>query len=106
MRGYQFGSPDGFPPYLTGYIHTYPNINGIYVDGISLTFGSSHHKHIWIYVRGIHANEPNYWCCPCNTECTETLIPNFVGNGYYCESGTSGGWNFVLYPNDPLWDGQ
>ena len=43
VRGYQFGSPDGFP---TGYIHTYPNIDGIYVDGISLTFSSSHHKHI------------------------------------------------------------
>ena len=54
----------------------------------------------------VNANEANYWCCPCNTECTETLIPSFVGNDYYCESGTSGGWNLVLYPDDLLWDGQ
>ena len=55
---------------------------------------------------GIDAKQTNWWCCPCNTECTATVIPGFVGNDYYCESGTSGGWSYVLYPDDPLWDGQ
>ena len=106
VRGYQFGSPDGFPPHLTSFISTYPNIDGIFVDGISLTFGSSPHKHIWTYVGGIDANETKRWCCPCNTDCTGTEIPSFVGSDYYCESGTSGGWSHILYPDDPLWDGQ
>ena len=106
VRGYQFGSPDGFPPHLTSFISTYPNIDGIFVDGISLTFGSSPHKHIWTYVGGIDANETKRWCCPCNTDCTGTEIASFVGSDYYCESGTSGGWSHILYPDDPLWDGQ
>ena len=29
----------------------------------------------------------------------------YIGSDYYCESGT-GSWSWVLYPNDPLWDGQ
>ena len=30
----------------------------------------------------------------------------FVGNDYYCESGSYDYDDWVLFPNDPLWDGQ
>ena len=34
-------------------------------------------------------------------------IPSFVGNDYFCEAGTvNTGQIGVLYPDDPLWDGQ
>ena len=39
---------------------------------------------------------------------TLSLVPSFVGNDYFCESGNPGpGYtNGRFYPNDPLWDGQ
>ena len=30
----------------------------------------------------------------------------FVGNDYYCESGTSSNFGYDLFLNDPLWDGE
>ena len=37
-----------------------------------------------------------------------TTLPSFIGNDSYCESGLPAGqaWQHVLYPSDPLWDGQ
>ena len=40
------------------------------------------------------------------------LIPSFVGNDYFCETGApqgeilSGGTPIAFYADDPLWDGQ
>ena len=97
--GYQYGSPDGFLPNL--------NIDNNYVDGVSITYGSNPRKHIWTLGVGLFEYSTCVYCCPCNTGSTETTVPSFVGSDYYCESGiASGGWSNVLYPNDPLWDGQ
>ena len=47
---------------------------------------------------------------PCNTGYYggNKVASSFVGNHYYCESGLDPGksWTNILYPNDPLWDGQ
>ena len=49
------------------------------------------------------------WSSPC-ANCAQalSLIPSFVGNDYFCESGDPASTHtFMIFPaNDPLWDGQ
>ena len=99
--GYQFGSPDAF--YSSG-----SSINTHYVDGISVTRGSPR-QHIWTFAGGVdeQTRYPSA-TCPCVTGSTNgNQIPSFVGQNYFCEAGLTQ-WNgtSVLYPDDPLWDGQ
>ena len=100
-RGYQYYTPDAF-----GQVATSNTIDGPYVDGLSITYGSNPRKHIWTYACGyredaVHHNDID---CPCNKGASVS-IPAFVGNNYYCESGTTS-IQQVLHSNDPLWDGQ
>ena len=48
------------------------------------------------------------WSCPCADRAqTPSLIPSFVGNDYFCESANpASSYTFVIFANDPLWDGQ
>ena len=97
--GYQLGSADVF-------IHH--SINTSYVDGISVTHGSSR-QHIWTFVAGVHEKMIYTWAiCPCVAGSTDD-IPTFVGQNYLCETGLTQ-WNTtdgIFWPNgDPLWDGQ
>ena len=99
VRGYQYASPDGFPPLFNS--NASPDIENCntYVDGVTITYGSNPHKHIWTYAGGL---------CLCNSLGFNKTLPNFVGNDNYCEHGLSEGqkWSYVLYASDPLWDGQ
>ena len=93
ISGYQYYSPDGFPG---------GNIDYRYVDGISLTHGS-HRQHIWSFAtsKAIGGTSSS---CPC---AGGSSPPTFVGNDYFCESGSNGGpVNQTMYTSDPLWDGQ
>ena len=107
VRGYELGyHVDGIYP--NGGAGS-ANIDGVYVDGVSITHGSNPRQHIWTYIAG-HA-EDHHWAgsaCPCNTGYTGQPTPSYVGNDYYCEAGTTYNmWSSgTLYPNDPLWDGQ
>ena len=103
VRGYQFGSPDAFNVFDCPAPCT---IDNPYVDGVSITHGASPRKHIWIYVAGVDEYNTGVSNCPCTGGGTSP--PAFVGSDYYCESGLgAGSWDPpVLYPNDPLWDGQ
>ena len=102
--GYQLGSPDSFRG--SGL-----SINTYYVDGVSLTYGSPR-QHIWTFSGGLDEQNTNSRPderCPCVVGSTNgPLIPSFVGQSYFCETGiTSGFVNGYFYPNsDPLWDGQ
>ena len=100
LRGYQYRSPEAFSSNII-------NIDSCYVNGISITYNSSPRKHIWTYANGQSPTSPIY-SCPCNTGTNATFVPSFIGNEYYCESGVPAGQSFqsILYPNDPLWDGQ
>ena len=95
--GYQVGFPDGAYP-STG------SINSHYCDGISLTHGNPR-NHIWTFICGTTDNYL-YSRCPCGSKDPRTP-PSFVGNDYYCESGSP---NYPVegkfYTNDPLWDGH
>ena len=110
LREYQYRSPDVFYG---------NNIESCYVDGISVTCGSTPRKHIWTYAvaGGLTSDNVPFpgACCPCNSNNTVApeYKPNFIGDDYYCESGippnVSGNtqrWQHFLYVNDPLWDGQ
>ena len=100
VRGYQFGHPDGvINAGLT-------NINGPYADGVSITHGSNPRQHIWTYTAGKEDNDYSAYSCPCNMNYNGQPIPSYVGNDYYCESGTNQAMVNTLYPNDTLWDGQ
>ena len=116
VRGLQQGSPDAFYPHaftlglIPAYLYvpvTHSNtVNGVYVDGVSITLGDPR-KHIWTYVAGLSDNYTSeYANCPC---ARNSLLeaPVFVGDNYYCESGNSGTLDFsTLYTEDPLWDGK
>ena len=103
MRGYQFFTPDAF--------HTETNsIDSYYLDGISITHGTPR-THLWSYVGG---HPENYTVdtrrrCPCARPDPNDRsgVPSFVGEDFYCETGTAGSSfeNRVVW-EDPLWDGQ
>ena len=103
-RGYQFATTDGIYPNYNG---GSPNIDGAYVDGLSITHGSNPRQHIWTYAVGNTENDTSTFSCPCNTGATATTL-SYVGNDYYCESGAkpSNINNYIFYPDDIMWDGQ
>ena len=92
--------------HLTLQAATSRSLDGVYVDGISITSGNPR-KHVWTYAVGL-SDDYNYpqLNCPCaNTPGPDP--PPFVGSHYYCESGNTGtysGEHAILY-SDPLWDG-
>ena len=86
--GYQQGSPDGFHPYIRGGQRT---IDSRYVDGISLTHGTSPRKHIWTFVSALHEyNSAPINNCPCtNTRNSPPpAVPDFIGHDYFCDTGS------------------
>ena len=105
LRGYQNGTTDAFRAY-----HENNNlkIDEPYVDGVSITYGSSVTKHIWTYANGISVQFGTtiLSICSCNNGST-VQVPPYVGNDYYCETGNNNNYysrNF--FPGDPLWDGH
>ena len=104
VTGYEYNSVDFF--------HGHHTIEGYYVDGVSLTHGSpGARQHIWTFIAGLVENNPSGYprhSCPCADRTTAlSLVPSFVGNDYFCESGNpNSGYSNTLFANDPLWDGQ
>ena len=100
--GYQYGHTNAIYSALSY------SINSYYVDGISITHGSPR-QHIWTLMGGFDetGTGADTRFCPCNTGSIAS-VPSFVGDDYFCESGTSSSpaSPFQLYPDDPLWDGE
>ena len=83
-----------------------------YLDGISITVGYPR-THVWSFVAAMtEIYDRHYYgqyACSCSdSRHTRSIVPPFVGNDYFCESGINNGWpnNNVIYDQDPLWDGQ
>ena len=95
--GYQYGSPNG--------VHS-NSIDNPYVEGVSVTHGSPR-QHVWTLINGNREIGSTSNHCPCNTGSTVS-VPSFVGNDYFCESGTVSAptYPYQLYTDDPLWDGE
>ena len=111
FRGYQIGTPDAFNTVYG--LKTDRTIEGYYVDGISITYGSpGSRQHIFTYAAGISEQLLNppidpLSLCPCAG--TGKSAPAFVSSNYYCESGNPNPTNSdgtMLYSSDTLWDGQ
>ena len=89
VHGYQTGTPDAFDTMCTTYTIDQP-----YIDGVSITHGSSPRHHIWTL-----AATTSLASCPCGTNPTVT-VPSFVGTDYFCDvSGNT------YSGADRLWDG-
>ena len=101
VRGYQLGNVDGIYDNNFGF----PSLDGAYVDGVSITHGSNPRHHIWTYIAGQRESGKNQWACPCNDGSTETT-PQYVGDDYYCESGSPVFESYTFHYDDPLWDGK
>ena len=110
LRGYQFRGTAGFRPFNDGreINRVALSIDDAYVDGVSITHGSSPRKHIWTYAVGGRESDNSNADCPCNTgtSTSQNRPPFYVGDNYYCESGTNDISPGILYSNDPLWDGM
>ena len=88
VRGYSKGSVDGFANSEGNARNA--RLNGVYVDGVSITYGTSF-THLWTYA-ACH--------CPCNNP---IQAPSFVSSDFYCEAGSNeAGW----HTSDPLWNGM
>ena len=98
LRGYQKGSPDAFSQANVG-------INGVYVDGVSITIGMPR-IHVWTYGVGVSVtyNYPSS-CCPCAVYPGKNTPP-YVGDKYFCQSGCEGRYSAdTFYTSNPLWQG-
>ena len=100
LRGYQQGSTAAFqaPP---------GSLDGPYLDGVSITIGDPR-KHVWSYAVGntqIQDRSPFNINCPC-AKFPGADPPVFVGNNYYCESGSRRNTQLdTFFGSDPVWDG-
>ena len=99
--GYQWKHPEAFREFT---------IDEAYVDGVSLTYGYPR-QHIWTFACALD-EYPHYYDrkCPCTdiNDDTAIPIPSFVGDDYFCETGSPPGqtWRNYFVADDPLWDGQ
>ena len=107
--GYQDGSPDAFGQYTNHPGGT--EIDSVYVDGVSLTYGQTPRQHIWTFAGAVEESTRDsalQYICPCTRpgiSYTGT-IPSFVGQDYFCDTGSREAVGPIFYHNDPLWDGQ
>ena len=81
VRGYQYYYPEAFNSGTN-------SIDSHYLEGISITHGTPR-THIWSYVAGLTELSHTNHRCPCaRSDPTDRyLVPSFVGEDFYCESG-------------------
>ena len=99
INGYQYASPNGF--------HKDFGLESWYVDGVSLTHGPpGSREHVWTFVNE-HFESDNEADCPCISGSSEqsNTVPSFVGNNYFCATGSITKIESVLASDNPLWDG-
>ena len=99
------------PSIHTTYVNQGRTIDDLYVDGVSITHSSSPRQHIWTFAAALdEVPGHNLYACPCtNSKSYVTytgLIPQFIGNDFFCETGSRTTYRNRYYVNDPLWDGH
>ena len=101
--GYQYSSTNAF-----GYIRgsSPQSIDTYYVDGVSLTHGNPR-QHIWTFAAAAGETSNHNFICPCiNNETNSTAPPpEYVGDDYFCDTGSPTSYSDIFYYEDPLWDG-
>ena len=103
-RGYQKGGSDGF---ANNIVSMQKGISTAYADGLSITIGNPR-QHVWTYAVGLGEEESAFTGGNCPCAGNEGTAPHpFIGNHYYCESGSAGEIELdTIFTNDPLWDGD
>ena len=107
VRGYQHSSPNAFYWYS---VQNTLTIDDFYVDGAVLTYNNdSRREHIWTFAAALdEVNRTLPFACPCTVRGSpvQFTIPSFIGNDYFCETGSRGNFGYDrFYSEDPLWDG-
>ena len=106
--GYQRGDPNGFLGAISG-----RNIEGQYVDGVSVTYGASgSRQHIWTFAGASHQSNNSgstsslRFVCACTNPTLNWPYQTSIGQDYFCDTGNTGGRvGSTFFANDPLWDG-
>ncbi|XP_065902096.1 uncharacterized protein [Dysidea avara] len=100
--GYQVGRPNAFSPYT----RRSANLDNM-MDGILISHGETR-EHVWAYVTGFQRmptkENDNY--CPCASNMFNGIVPAFIGNDYYCDSGVDDSPSKGMFYTDPLWIGK
>ncbi len=110
ITGYQYGHVYAFFRYT--YPTSFPeahSIDSYYVDGVSVTHGPrGSREHVWTFATGYNEDRAGDTVCPrAPSALSIIVVPQFVGQDYFCESAVSTGTPTVrLYSEDPLWDGD
>ena len=96
IKAYQIGTTNG-------YHHFYTN----YFDGISLTYDYPD-IYIWAFIASLESKyRHSQYACPCmNSSDNIASPPNFIGNNYFCDTGTVTAHIGKFYRDNPLWDGS
>ena len=101
VKGYQAGKSRAL---VSG-----ADINSPYLDGVSITrtvTGPEKRRHVFSLAAGEAEKSTGPYACPCNEGATHKP-PAFVGDDYYCESGSPDvPTTTAILGNDPIWDGQ
>ena len=107
ILAYQVISTDGFGVF--GVSRT-SDIDGNYVDGVSLTYGNNSRNHIWTFAAALDefGFGDSTAVCPCssNVSSVGTSPPSFVGDDYFCDAGDVTYVADTFYGDNPLWDGS
>ena len=106
IRAYQYWDTLAFWPYYSS-----RTIEDRYVYGMSLTHGRHPRQHIWTFASAYSEYYSRNNACPCTrTDQPYTgAVPPFIGEDYFCDTAVTATQrypSYVLYPDDPLWDGQ
>ncbi len=103
----QFGGPDAF---FTNF-RNHRGLEENYLDGVSLTHGSPGNRvHIWSFTIASSLSSSSESSCPCidSTRPWPEVIPSFIGNNYYCDTGNptlATAKKNQYYTDNPVWDG-
>ena len=100
--GYQYGIIDALNP-----TDPLDSNTTAPVDGISITYGQNPRNHIWTYAVGrSEEGSSSNSQCPCTHPSAASQVPSYIGNDYYCDTGSRSPPTRQLYLENPLWDGQ
>ena len=105
ITGYQNAGASSFYQY---YLDSALTIDDHYVDGVILTHGANPRTHVWTFAAGLDEIGTYVGRCPCLNPAsyTQAYVPPWVGNDYFCDTGSATPIQAVFFSDDPLWDGE
>ena len=76
------------------------------MDGVLISHGKTQ-EHIWAYATGYQKTDAAINnICPCAGPQFTGIVPPFIGNDYYCDSGVNSNPVIGKFYTTPLWTGE